>query len=120
MGAVRPTVFIVDDHAGFRESARELLGAEGFDVVGVAADGLEALTEVARLRPEVVLVDIQLPGTDGFGVAERLSALPAAPMVVLISSRDAVAYGPRLANSSARGFLAKRELTGAALIGLVG
>jgi DNA-binding NarL/FixJ family response regulator len=117
---VRPTVLIVDDHGGFRESVRELLEAEGFDVVGEAADGMEALSEAERLGPEVVLLDIQLPGIDGFGVAEQLAAMPRAPTVVLISSRDAVSYGPRLASTPARGFLAKCELTGAALAGLLG
>lgn len=113
-------MLIVDDHEGFRESARELLEAEGFDVVGEAADGAEAVAEAARLCPEVVVLDIQLPGVDGFGVAERLADLPRPPTVVLISSREAVAYGPRLASARARGFLAKRELSGAALAGLLG
>jgi DNA-binding NarL/FixJ family response regulator len=117
---VRPTVLIVDDHRGFRESARELLESEGFEVVGEAADGADAVAEAARLCPEVVLLDIQLPGMDGFGVAERLAGLSRPPAVVLISSREAVAYGPRLASACARGFLAKRELSGAALACLLG
>src|SRR5262249_5647341 len=71
---VRPTVLIVDDHAGFRESARALLEAEGFTVVGDAADGAAAVAAVARLRPDVVLLDVQLPDVDGFAVAGRLAA----------------------------------------------
>ena len=71
---MRPTVLIVDDHQAFRDSASALLEAEGFSVVGHAADGREALTEAERLRPDVVLVDIQLPDVDGFLVAEQLSA----------------------------------------------
>ena len=94
--AVRPTVLIVDDHEGFRHAARRLLEAEGFDVVGEAIDGVEALAEAERLRPGVVLVDIQLPGADGFAVAELLAATLSPPVVVLISSREAAAYGPRL------------------------
>jgi DNA-binding NarL/FixJ family response regulator len=117
---VRPTVLIVDDHAGFRESASALLEAEGFAVVGEAADGSAAIAEVARLRPAVVLLDVQLPGVDGFAVAERLAAEPDPPLVVLISSREAASFGPRLATASARGFLSKRELSGAALASLVG
>jgi len=113
------TVLIVDDHAGFRESARALLEAEGFNVLGGAADGTAAITQVARLRPDVVLLDVQLPGLDGFAVAERLAATPQPPHVVLISSRDATAYGPRIAAAPVRGFLAKRELSGAALASLV-
>ena len=93
---MRTTVLIVDDHGGFRESARALLEAEGFTVVGCAADGAAALAAVQRLRPEVVLLDVQLPDLDGFAVAEQLAAVPGPPRVVLISSRDAAAYGRRL------------------------
>ncbi len=114
------TILIVDDHAAFRQSASALLEAEGFHVVGQAADGPEAVTQAERLRPDVVLLDIQLPGVDGFTVAERLAALPEAPRVVLISSREASAYGQRLGEAPARGFIAKRELSGEALAALVG
>jgi DNA-binding NarL/FixJ family response regulator len=116
---MRTTVLIVDDHADFRRSASALLDAEGFDVVGDAADADEALDAIERLRPEVVLLDIQLPGLDGFEVAERLAATDDPPRVVLISSRDAAAYGPRLDRAPALGFLAKRELSGASLAALV-
>jgi DNA-binding NarL/FixJ family response regulator len=114
------TVLIVDDHEAFRQSASALLEAEGFHVIGQAADGPEAVAQTERLRPDVVLLDIQLPGADGFTVAERLAALPAAPRVVLISSRDASAYGHRVGEAPARGFIAKRELSGEALASLVG
>jgi DNA-binding NarL/FixJ family response regulator len=116
---MRPSVLIVDDHAAFRESASALLEAEGFDVVGEAADGEDALAEVERLRPEIVLVDIQLPGLDGFDVAERLATAVDAPAVILISSRDAGAYGARVGEAPVRGFLSKRSLSGAALANLV-
>ena len=117
---MRRTVLIVDDHEAFRESAAALLEAEGFDVVGEAADGPQAIAEVERLQPEVVLLDIQLPDLDGFAVAERLAALPEAPRVVLISSREANAYGQRLGEAAAGGFIPKRELSGRALAALVG
>lgn len=114
------SVLIVDDHPAFRASAGALLDAEGFTVIGEAADGGAALEAVWRLRPDVVLLDIQLPGVDGFAVAEQLAAIACPPAVVLISSREAFAYGPRLAAAPARGFIAKRELSGAALAALVG
>lgn len=117
---MRRTVLIVDDHEAFRESASALLEAEGFAVVGEAADGGAAITEAERLRPQVVLLDIQLPDIDGFAVAERLSAVPDPPRVVLISSREASSYGPRLDATPARGFISKRELSGASLTALVG
>lgn len=117
---MRPTVVIVDDHPEFRESASALLEAEGFSVIGEAGDGDEAIAAVERLRPEVVLLDIQLPDLDGFGVAERLAAGPDPPRGVLISSREAAAYGPRLEAAAARGFIPKRELSGSTLAALVG
>jgi DNA-binding NarL/FixJ family response regulator len=113
------TVLIVDDHAAFRESVGALLEAEGFFVVGEAAGGAEAVAQVERLRPDVVLLDIQLPDLDGFAVAQRLARAPDPPAIVFISSRDAAAYGLRLEAATARGFIAKRELSGAALAALV-
>lgn len=120
MNLVRETVLIVDDHAEFRASARALLEAEGFDVIGDAADGAEAVEAAALLKPRLVLLDIQLPGKDGIAVAEQLEGLPDPPMVVFISSREASAYGPRLTNSSARGFIPKSSLSGQALASLIG
>ena len=117
---MRPTVLIVDDHAGFRASASALLEAEGFEVVGEAADGSAALVEASRLRPHVVLLDVRLPGQDGFEVAHLLAESPEPPLVVLISSREAVTYGARIAAAPVRGFIAKRELSGETLAALVG
>lgn len=116
---MRPTVLIVDDHADFRASARGLLEADGFVVVGEAADGEGAIADVERLRPDVVLLDVQLPDVDGFAIAERLAAEGSGAAVVLISSREAAAYGPRLEAAAARGFIAKRELSGEALAALL-
>jgi DNA-binding NarL/FixJ family response regulator len=117
---VRPTVLIVDDHAAFRASARALLEAEGFEVVGEAADGGGAVEAVAALRPAIVLLDIQLPDVDGLAVAEQLAAAPDAPAVVLISSRNAATYGARLQDTPARGFIPKSGLSGKALAALTG
>ena len=119
ISCVRPTVLIVDDHPAFRASATALLQAEGFDVVGEAADGPSALRAVTRLRPEIVLLDIQLPDLDGLAVAEQLAAFPNAPAIVLISSRDAAAYGPRIQTAPACGFIPKSALSGEALAALV-
>jgi DNA-binding NarL/FixJ family response regulator len=116
---VRPTVVIVDDHAGFRSSARALLEAEGFDVVGEAVDGRSAFAAIGLLRPRIVLLDIQLPDIDGFEVAERLAGARDPPAVVLVSTRGAQAYRRRLARSPVRGFISKSELSGHALSALV-
>jgi DNA-binding NarL/FixJ family response regulator len=112
---VRRTVLIVDDHARFRESAAALLEAEGLTVIGEAADGASALAQVARLRPDVVVLDVQLPDLDGFEVAERLASSLHPPQVVLISSREPGAYGGRVAAARVRGFVSKDELSGAAV-----
>lgn len=113
------TVLIVDDHAEFRTSARALLTAGGWRVVGEAASGAEGLLLAARLRPEVVLLDIALPDQDGFGVAVALAQDPDPPHVVLVSSRDQRAYGPRIALAPVRGFLPKQRLSGTALADLL-
>jgi CheY-like chemotaxis protein len=118
-GRVEWTVLIVDDHPGFRSAARALLEADGFDVVGEAADGESGLAAAERLRPGLVLLDIQLPDLDGFAVAERLASAEPAPAVVLISSRAASSYRRRLSGSPALGFVAKSELSGAALSALL-
>jgi DNA-binding NarL/FixJ family response regulator len=115
----RPTLLIVDDHEDFRSSARTLLELEGFDVVGVAEDGPSALSAYEALRPDVVLLDVQLPGMDGFEVARLLRAAGERVRVVLISSRDRSAYKSELIEAPIRGFLAKGELSGAALHALV-
>jgi DNA-binding NarL/FixJ family response regulator len=110
------TILIVDDQDDFRSAARALLEAGGFAVVGDVADGASAVVAVRELRPEIVLLDIQLPGLDGFGVAERLSAEPGvASRIIFTSSRPANSYCRRLRESRAVGFLAKSDLSGRAL-----
>jgi DNA-binding NarL/FixJ family response regulator len=108
-----PTVLIVDDHPSFRSSARVLLEAEGFDVVGEAPDGATAVAEAHRLAPQVVLLDVQLPDMDGFAVAQRLTSNGGGPAVILVSSREESDYGPLVARSGACGFVPKGELSGA-------
>jgi DNA-binding NarL/FixJ family response regulator len=113
------TVLIVDDHPTFRATARLILEAEGYDVVGEAPDGTTALSEAWRLHPDLVLLDVNLPDTDGFQVARRLTAEHGAPAVVLISSRDSSDFGPLVAGSGARGFISKGDLSGPALAALL-
>jgi DNA-binding NarL/FixJ family response regulator len=110
-----PTVLIVDDHPAYRAAARTLLEAEGYEVVGEAASGWEALEHVRVLQPALVLLDIGLPDIDGIEVASRLCDLEGAPMVVLVSSRDAAGYENVC---GARGFIPKAELCGDAIAAL--
>ena len=117
---MRPTLLIVDDHAGFRALTRRLLGSGGFNVVGEAADGRAAVAAARELRPDVVLLDIQLPDIDGFEVLARLRDGPAGPAVVLTSTRDRADYGERVDHSGASGFIPKAELSGAAVLAVIG
>ena len=116
MNPMETSVVIVDDHAGFRAAAQKMLEDRGFNVIGTASSGFEALAEVERLHPHVVVLDIQLPDIDGIQVAARLALLPISPDVVLTSSRDATDYGVRLDGASSKGFLPKGEFSAAALI----
>lgn len=113
------SVLIVDDHPSFRASARMLLEAEGYLVLGEAEDGLSALTAVDELGPDVVLLDVQLPDIDGFEVASRITANGSAPAVILTSSRDVDDLGPLADCPHVRGFIPKSELSGAALEALL-
>jgi DNA-binding NarL/FixJ family response regulator len=114
-GTVPVAVLLVDDSAGFRLRARRWLEAAGFQVVAEARDGASALEAARRLRPAVVLLDIQLPDMSGLSVAERLAGEPDPPAVVLTSARDAVDFGERIIRCGARGFVPKTELSGAVL-----
>jgi DNA-binding NarL/FixJ family response regulator len=113
------TVLVVDDHPSFRRFASRLLQAAGFSVIDEAEDGASALATARRLRPDVVLLDVLLPDTTGFEVAEELSADPDGPMVVLTSSRDLADLGGSVERSSARGFISKKDLSASAVAALV-
>ena len=113
-------VLIVDDHPVFRASAMRLLRSNSYEVVGEAADGAEALEAAQRLRPDVVLLDVGLPDSDGLEVARRLSEAQPELSIVLISSRDREELEPLLADTPARGFIPKAELSAGALASLTG
>jgi DNA-binding NarL/FixJ family response regulator len=113
------TVLIVDDHASFRRAVRLVLEYEGYEVVGEAAGGEEALASAADLRPELVLLDVHMPGIDGFEVATRLASDERAPAVILTSSRDDSDFEQRVRKSGARGFIPKAEISGQRLADLL-
>jgi DNA-binding NarL/FixJ family response regulator len=101
-------VLIVDDQEPFRRAMAAVVDAtEGFVVVGSATTGEESLAAFADLRPDLVLMDVNLPGIDGVEASRRLTALPDGPVVVLLSTYDedqvdvagcgATAYVPKAA-----------------------
>lgn len=114
LGVRRELVLVVDDHPGFRRLARRLLERGGFSVAE-SATGAEAVRDAERLRPDVVLLDVQLPDRDGFSVAHSLGAMRHACPVVLTSTREASDYGDRISSSEAIAFVPKAELSASGL-----
>jgi DNA-binding NarL/FixJ family response regulator len=104
-------VLIVDDHDGYRTFLATMLDDPAFTVVGTVEDGESAVDAVERLKPDLVLLDVQLPGMDGFEVAERLSQAGHVPSVILISTRDREDFGLRLTNAPILGFVPKHEMS---------
>jgi DNA-binding NarL/FixJ family response regulator len=109
------TLLVVDDHEGFRTFVSSLLSGDEFSVSGVAEDGESALDAVQELHPELVLLDIQLPGIDGFEVARRLAVAVYRPDVILTSTREAADFGARLREAPVLGFVPKHEMSVQAL-----
>ena len=108
------TVLIVNDDPSFRRSARGLLAARGYQVVGEADCGAEGLALASTICPDAVLLDVNLPDGDGLAVAARLAA--AGRSHVLLTSSDRAAAPERLMRScGAVGFVAKEDLGDAAL-----
>jgi DNA-binding NarL/FixJ family response regulator len=109
---------IVDDNASFREEMRGLLTEQGLYVVGGAGSGAEAIRQIAELRPDVALIDIDLCGESGFDLASRLraqSGQAAVPHLILISTHDESEYADLIEASSAIAFLSKIDLSAATI-----
>jgi CheY-like chemotaxis protein len=113
---------IVDDNPRFAQIAGEILQEDGVDVLGVAADGQEAMRLVRELHPDLALVDIDLGGESGLGVAQRLCAAgqdSLAPAVILISTHAREEFAELIAASPAVGFIAKADLSADAIQALL-
>ncbi|MFD0149820.1 response regulator [Streptomyces sp. NPDC055721] len=103
-----PRVVIADDQALVRTGFRMILAADGIDVVAEAADGDEAVSAVRRTRPDVVLMDIRMPGTDGLEATRRILAeATAPPRIVVLTTYDLDRYVYAALGAGASGFLLK-------------
>ena len=116
---VPPRCLIVDDNLRFLEAARALLERDGVDVVGIASSPDAALSQVAALRPEIVLVDIDLGGESGFELARSLAGVDGS-RVILVSTYSEADFAELIAASPAIGFIPKSELSADAIRELAG
>jgi CheY-like chemotaxis protein len=103
-------ILIVDDSPDFRAVAAELLAARGFEVLGAAADGEQALAAVAGGCPDGILLDINLPGPDGFAVAASLAAACSGARIVLTSADAGQVLAQVLQTRGVVAFVPKQEL----------
>ena len=113
---------IVDDNSSFRQEMAGLLEEQGIEVVGGAASGSDALAQIAELRPDVALIDIDLGGESGLALARRITGFRAhaRPTVILISTHDERAFAELIEQSPALGFLSKTRLSAAAIRTMLG
>jgi len=103
----RPRVMVVDDNAGFRESLLALLEAGGLDVVAEASSGLEALEIVEDVDPDVVLMDVRMPGIDGIETTRRLKGFRPRLGVVALSGHEDQAIVREMLVAGASGYVLK-------------
>ena len=105
----RLRILLVDDHALFRQSLSVLLTASGYEVIGAATDGIEALQGARTLRPDLILMDIEMPGCDGLAATRLIKAeIPEIKIVMLtVSSSDEHLF--EAIKSGASGYLLKSQ-----------
>lgn len=114
------TVLIVDDQPDFLEYLRWALGrSDDFRVVGTATSGPQALAMAPSLKPDLVIVDVTMPGMSGFEVAERLLLADPPPEVVIMSMVSNPQYEIMARQAGAAGFISKTALSAQALWTLV-
>jgi DNA-binding NarL/FixJ family response regulator len=109
-------VLIVDDQPFFRGAARDVVDAlPGFEALGEAASGLEAITTVDELRPDLVLLDVRMPGMSGVEVARRIAAEHPRTVVILISIEDVAGLPSTAGDCGAAALVRKQDFGGGLL-----
>ncbi|MDA2978951.1 MAG: response regulator transcription factor [Actinomycetota bacterium] len=103
-------VLIVDDQAPFREASRMVVEmTDGFSVCGEAMSGLEAIELIEELQPDLILMDVQMPGIDGIETTRRIRAMTGAPPVVVMSTHESGDYTESAIAAGAIAFLPKSQ-----------
>ncbi len=104
-------ILVVDDSPVFLATAISVLApADGVQVVGTARSGVEAIEQVSALTPDLVLMDLSMPGMSGLEATRRLAEQPARPRVIIMTARDEKEYRAAALKAGADGFLSKSEL----------
>jgi DNA-binding NarL/FixJ family response regulator len=104
-------ILIVDDHPSFRSTARMLFESEGYEVVGEAADGAEAIGLAQALQPDIVLLDVAMPQVNGLEALPRIKAERPETKIIMVTVHDEDAYRRAAAERGADAFLLKKTLT---------
>jgi DNA-binding NarL/FixJ family response regulator len=108
---MRRRILVIDDNTAFRGALGRVLDTGRFTVIAEATTGASGVQLAREHEPDLVIVDVQLPDTDGFEVAEQLAALDLPMEVILTSGLDRSDLGSLVTESSARGFIPKVELS---------
>lgn len=116
---MRVRVLIVDDHESFRRAAQAVVqGIEGFEVAGEVADGEASITAARTLRPDIILMDVNLPGINGIEATRQIRSVLPRVVVLLLSARDTNEFDRAAQDCGAAGYLAKARLSPEQLIEL--
>lgn len=109
--ATRVRIFLVDDSAEFLESAKRFLGtSQEFEVIGSARSGQEAMRQAAALCPDLMLIDLAMPGMSGLETTRLIKTRADAPQIVIMTLHDNAEYREAARSVAADGFIAKSAI----------